>query len=101
VALFSSYLVRASQSYQASLSEHVRPDNEVLHHLVLPPPWSLTDPVGLAALDRTVVQQAKLLAYISDFQLIAVVVVACMPALLFMKNPLKLKKNALLRPAAA
>jgi DHA2 family multidrug resistance protein len=101
VALFSSYLVRASQSYQASLSEHVRPDNEVLHHLVLPPPWSLTDPVGLAALDRTVVQQAKLLAYISDFQLIAIVVVACMPALLFMKNPLKLKKNALLRPAAA
>ena len=101
VALFSSYLVRASQSYQSSLTEHVRPDNDVLRHIVLPPPWSLTDPVGLAAIERTVVQQAKLLAYNSDFQLIAIVVLACMPALFFMKNPHKHRAAASARPAAA
>lgn len=91
VALFSSYLVRSSQSYHEHLAEHVRPDNDVLRHITLPAPWSLTDPVGLAAIERTVTQQAKLLAYVADFQLIALVIVACMPALLFMKNPLKHK----------
>lgn len=102
VALFSSYLVRASQSYHATLTEHVRPDNDVLRHIVLPAPWSLTDPVGLAAIERTVLQQSKLLAYIADFQLIAIVVFACMPALLFMKNPHKHKAApAGARPAAA
>ena len=98
VALFSSYLVRSSQTYQSTLTEHVRPDNEIFRHIHLPAPWSLTDPVGLAALERAVVQQAKLLAYIADYQLITVVILVCMPALLFMKNP---HKHRAARPAAA
>jgi DHA2 family multidrug resistance protein len=103
VALFSSYLVRSSQAYHETLAEHVRPDNDVLRHITLPAPWSLTDPVGLAAIERTVTQQAKLLAYIADYQLIAIVVLACMPALLFMKNPHQHKAaaTAAARPAAA
>ena len=102
VALFSSYLVRSSQSYHETLAEHVRPDNEVMQHIVLPAPWSLTDPVGLAAIERTVTQQAKLLAYIADYQLITVVILVCMPALLFMKNPNKHRAAAgAARPAAA
>jgi hypothetical protein len=49
-----------------------------------------------------VLQQSKLLAYIADFQLITFVILACMPALLFMKNPLKLKRaKSAARPAAA
>jgi len=103
VALFSSYLVRSSQTYHETLAEHVRPDNDVLRHITLPAPWSLTDPVGLAAIERTVTQQAKLLAYIADYQLIAIVVLACLPALLFMKNPNKHEAAATgaVRPAAA
>jgi MFS transporter, DHA2 family, multidrug resistance protein len=102
VALFSSYLVRSSQSYQATLTEHIRPDSDIMRHITLPAPWSLTDPVGLAALERTVVQQAKLLAYIADYQLITVVILVCMPALLFMKNPHKHTAAAgAARPAAA
>ncbi len=100
VALFSSYLVRSSQTYQSTLTEHIRPDNDVFRHLTLPAPWSLTDPVGLAALERAVVQQAKLLAYIADYQLITLVIVACMPALLFMNNPHKVKRAAAARAAA-
>ena len=102
VALFSSYLVRSSQSYHATLTEHVRPDNETLRHIILPAPWGLDTPAGLAAIERTVLQQSKLLAYIADFQLITFVILACMPALLFMKNPLKLKRaKPDTRPAAA
>jgi DHA2 family multidrug resistance protein len=100
VAAFSSYLVRSSQSYQSTLTEHIRPDNDIFRHLKLPAPWSLTDPVGLAALERAVVQQAKLLAYIADFQLITIVIVACMPALLFMNNPHKVKRAPAARAAA-
>jgi DHA2 family multidrug resistance protein len=103
VALFSSYLVRSSQSYHETLAQYVRPDNDVMRHITLPAPWSLTDPVGLAAIERTVTQQAKLLAYIADYQLITAVILVCMPALLFMKNPNK-KKAApagAARPAAA
>jgi DHA2 family multidrug resistance protein len=102
VALFSSYLVRSSQTYHETLAEHVRPDNDTLRHIILPAPWSLTDPVGLAAIERTVTQQAKLLAYIADYQLITVVILMCMPALLFMKNPHKQKAaSGAARPAAA
>ena len=47
-------------------------------------------------------QQAKLLAYIADYQLITVVILVCMPALLFMKNPHKQRARAgAARPAAA
>ena len=92
VAIFSTYLAILSQSNQAILSAGVRADNEVFRHLTLPPVWSFTDPAGLAALDRLVVRQAKLLAYIADFQLLAIVIAACIPVLLFMNNPHKLGK---------
>jgi hypothetical protein len=52
----------------------------------------LTDPAGLAALERTVGRQAKLLAYIADFQLLAILIAACIPVLFFMNNPHKLGK---------
>ncbi len=92
VAIFSTYLAVASQANQAGIAEALRPDNEVFRHIVLPPVWSFTDPAGLAAFDRLVVRQAKLLAYIADFQLLAIVIAACIPVLLFMNNPHKLGK---------
>ena len=92
VAIFSTYLAYASQTYQAGLSEAVRPDNGILKHLELPALWSFTDPAGIAALDRTIARQAKLLAYISDFQLLAIVIAACIPVLFLMNNPHKLGK---------
>jgi DHA2 family multidrug resistance protein len=92
VAIFSTYLAYASQTYQAGLAETVRPDNGILKHLELPSLWSFTDTFGLAALDRTVGRQAKLLAYISDFQLLAIIIAACIPVLFLMSNPHKLGK---------
>ncbi|MDX2158509.1 MAG: DHA2 family efflux MFS transporter permease subunit [Hyphomicrobiaceae bacterium] len=89
VAVFSSYLAFASQRYQAGLVEHVAPAAETLRHLALPAVWSLSEPEGLAALERTVGRQAKLLAYIADFQLLAISIAACIPVLFFMSNPHK------------
>lgn len=92
VAIFSTYLAYASQVNQAALSAVVQPHNGVLRHLELPALWSFTDPAGIAALERTVARQAKLLAYISDFQLLAIVIAACIPVLFLMSNPHKLGK---------
>lgn len=92
VALFSTYLAYANQRFHAGLTEHVSPFVETLRHVPLPEPWSLTDPTGIAALERTVAKQAKLLAYIADFQLLAILIAACIPVLFFMSNPHKLGK---------
>ena len=92
VAIFSTYLAYASQTYKAGLAEAVRPDNGILRHLKLPSVWGFNDLIGLAALDRAIGRQAKLLAYISDFQLLAIVIAACIPVLFLMSNPHKLGK---------
>jgi DHA2 family multidrug resistance protein len=92
VAVFSTYLAYASQRYQAGLVEHVAPGVETLRHVVMPEVWSLTDPQGIAAIDRMVTRQAKLLAYISDFQLLAICIAVCIPVLFFMSNPHKMGK---------
>jgi DHA2 family multidrug resistance protein len=92
VALFSTYLAYANQRFHAGLTEHVSPVAETLRHVPLPDQWSLTDPAGLAAFERTLAKQAKLLAYIADFQLLAILIAACIPVLLFMSNPHKMGK---------
>ncbi|MGD9805351.1 MAG: DHA2 family efflux MFS transporter permease subunit [Hyphomicrobiaceae bacterium] len=92
VALFSTYLAYANQRFHAGLTEHVSPVVETLRHVPLPDQWSLTDPAGLAAFERTLAKQAKLLAYIADFQLLAILIAACIPVLLFMSNPHKMGK---------
>lgn len=92
VAIFSTYLAYASQTNQSTLAATVRPDNDIMRHVNLPSLWSFTEPAGIAALERAVTRQAKLLAYISDFQLLAIVIAACIPVLFLMSNPHKLGK---------
>jgi DHA2 family multidrug resistance protein len=92
VALFSTYLAYANQRFHAGLTEYVSPAVETLRHVPLPDPWSLTEPAGIAALERTVAKQAKLLAYIADFQLLAILIAACIPVLFLMNNPHKMGK---------
>lgn len=89
IAIFSTYLAWASQTNRAVLNEHISPHNDVLRHLTMPEAWSLTDPVGLATLERLVARQGKLIAYIADFQLLALSIAVCIPILLFMNNPHK------------
>ena len=89
IAIFSSYLAWASQASRAALNEHVSPVNPAWRHLSLPDAWSLSDPVGLANLERLVARQGKLVAYIADFQLLAMSIAVCIPVLFFMTDPRK------------
>jgi DHA2 family multidrug resistance protein len=87
IAIFSTYLAWASQTGRAVLNEHISPLNGALRHIAMPDAWSLTDPVGLANLERLVARQGKLLAYVADFQLLAVSIAVCIPVLFFMTDP--------------
>lgn len=89
IGIFSTYLVWGSQGYRAGLTEHVTPFNPVFRHITLPDAWSFTETTGLATLERLVARQGKLLAYIADFQLLAVSIAVCIPILFFMNNPHK------------
>jgi len=93
IALLSSYWVNASQANHARLSEFVNPFSPLFGHMPVPPVWDPTDPSGLAALNKVVVGQADLLAYISDFRLLAAVIVICIPFAFMMRNPNSLRRQ--------
>lgn len=89
IALLASLLARNAQVNHAMLTEFVTPLSERVPHLNLPDVWDMTSPAGLMALNRVVTRQAELLAYIEDFQLLTLIIVACMPVLFLMRNPLR------------
>ncbi len=89
IAIFSTYLAWASQTNRAILNENISPLNPALKHLNLPDAWNLAEAVGLANLERLVARQGKLVAYIADFQLLAIAIAVCIPILLVMNNPHK------------
>ena len=53
----------------------------------LTPPFSLTDPSGIAALNHEVTRQAAMVAYNDDFALMLGVILASLPLLLLIRGP--------------
>jgi DHA2 family multidrug resistance protein len=51
------------------------------------PPFSLTTPSGLAALNAEATRQAAMVAYIDDFKLMMMIVVVGLPLLLLLRKP--------------
>src|SRR3546814_17860354 len=86
VSLLVSQLVRDAQQNHAILTEHIGPYNETFKHLVLPDAWSLVDPAGLMALERDISRQAHFLAYLYDFRLMDLLVVAMLPMVLIVRS---------------
>jgi DHA2 family multidrug resistance protein len=91
IAMLASYLARNTQENHSILSEHISIFNDGVRHLPMPDVWDLTTTSGLQAVNRAVSQQAELIAYINDFRLLALVIVVCMPVVLMMRNPHRLK----------
>jgi DHA2 family multidrug resistance protein len=87
ISVMIANLVRVAQVNRSILIEHVTPYNEVLRHLPLPPGWSLGDPAGLAAAAAEVQRQAMMIAYINDFRILAILTLACVPFVYFMRKP--------------
>ena len=92
IATVIALLTENTQIVHSRLVEHLRPDNPLARMPHLAPPFSLTEPSGIAALNAEATRQAAMVAYIDDFKLMMIIVLIGFPLLLLLRRP---------RPAAA
>jgi MFS transporter, DHA2 family, multidrug resistance protein len=89
ISIVETLLTRNTQIVHSRLVEHLRPDNPLAHAPFLPAPYSLTDPLGVAALNAAATRQAAMVAYLDDFMLMMILVVVGGPLLLLLRRPRK------------
>jgi MFS transporter, DHA2 family, multidrug resistance protein len=75
------------------LVEHLRPDNPLMHGPSHTLPWNLATPSGVAALNAEVTRQAQMVAYIDNFQLMVIIIIAALPLILLLRRPRRLAKE--------
>jgi DHA2 family multidrug resistance protein len=94
ISIVEVLLVENTQTVHSRLVEHLRPDNPLAHAPHLMPPYSLTAPAGIAALNAEATRQAAMVAYIDDFKFMMLIVVAVLPLLLLLQRPRALPQAA-------
>jgi len=87
IAVLETQLSQNTQIVHSRLMEWLRPDNPLAQPPFLMPPFSLTMPEGIAALNREVTRQAAMIGYIDDFALMLMVILASLPLLLLVRGP--------------
>jgi MFS transporter, DHA2 family, multidrug resistance protein len=87
ISILEAQLSDITQTVHSRLVEQLRPDNPLAHAPYLTPPFSLTSPSGIAALNAEVTRQAAMVAYIDGFLLMTMIVLACLPLLLLVQVP--------------
>jgi DHA2 family multidrug resistance protein len=85
ISVLVATLAENTQAVHSRLVENLRPDNPLAN--LLAPPFSLTTPGGLAALNHEVTRQAAMVAYIDDFKMMMVVALLALPLLLLLREP--------------
>lgn len=87
IAMVVALLVENTQTVHSRLVEQLRPDNPLAQLPYLSAPYSLTVPAGIAALNNEVTRQATMVAYLNNFKLMMLIVIAVLPLLLLLRNP--------------
>ena len=87
ISILEALLAQNTQIVHSRLVEGLRPDNPLAHAPYLPAPFSLSTPLGVAALNAEVTRQAAMVAYIDDFALMMLIVLASVPFLLLVRRP--------------
>ncbi len=87
ISIVVALLAENTQTVHSRLVEHLRPDNPLAQAPYLMPPFSLTTPAGVAALNAEATRQAAMVAYIDDFKLMMVIVLLAAPLLLLLRKP--------------
>lgn len=82
VSIALAIFTRTAATSHARLVEHVTPYNELLRYESVARSVDISSAPGLAEMEREIVAQAQLFAYITDFHLLAVAAVAGLPLLL-------------------
>jgi MFS transporter, DHA2 family, multidrug resistance protein len=91
VSIVEVLFVRNTQAIHSRLVEHIRPDNPLAQTLAAP--YSLTNPAGIAALNAEITRQAQMIAYIDDFHLMVLIILAAVPFLLLLRRPARAAKG--------
>jgi DHA2 family multidrug resistance protein len=86
VSILISQFVRNTQDNRAGLIEHISPYNALLEQGVLPEQWDTGTLDGLSRLAREVERQAEFLAYLQDFQMMAILIVLMVPLVFLLRG---------------
>ncbi len=87
IAILETQLTQNTQIVHSRLVEWLRPDNPLAQAPFLAAPFNLTTPSGIAALNHEVTRQAAMIAYLDDFTLMLIVILASLPLLLLVRGP--------------
>jgi DHA2 family multidrug resistance protein len=87
ISIVEALLDQNTQTVHSRLIERLRPDNPLAQGSPLGPHFSLTTPAGVAALNAEATRQAAMVAYIDDFLLMMVLIVASLPLILLLRKP--------------
>jgi DHA2 family multidrug resistance protein len=87
IAAVVALLAENTQIVHSRLVEQLRPDNPLARMPHMMPPFSLTTPSGLAALNAEATRQAAMVAYIDDFRLMMMIIIVGLPLLLLLRRP--------------
>jgi DHA2 family multidrug resistance protein len=102
ISVLVATLAENTQIVHSRLVETFRADNPMIQGSMLPAPYSLTHPAGVAALNAEVTRQASMVAYINDFKLMMLICLLSLPLLLLLRvNTPTLRASLTPEPAAA
>jgi MFS transporter, DHA2 family, multidrug resistance protein len=107
ISIFEAMLTQNTQIVHSRLVEQLRPDNPLARAPLLPAPFSLTNPPGIAALNAEVTRQASMVAYIDVYTFMMIIVAVTIPLLLVVRPPRRIRAARLaidagdLRPGRA
>jgi DHA2 family multidrug resistance protein len=87
ISVMQALYIRDTQRVHSSLVEHLRPDNPIAQAPYLSAPYSLSNPMGMAALDGEVTRQASMVAYVHVFHLMFLVTLVSAPMVLLLRRP--------------
>jgi DHA2 family multidrug resistance protein len=87
IAIVEALLAENTQIVHSRLVENLRPDNPLAQAPYLTPPFSLSTPYGVAALNAEATRQATMVAYIDNFKLMMIIIIVALPLLLLLRRP--------------
>jgi len=86
ISILVATLAQNTQVVHSRLVEGLRPDNPLAQAPYLAPPFSLSTPSGIAALNAEVTRQAAMVAYVDDFKLLMLIALGSLPLLLLLRE---------------
>jgi DHA2 family multidrug resistance protein len=86
ISVVNSLLTRNTQVNHADIAQHVTAVNRMFDDPTIAQFWNPLTTAGRAALDAVVTQQAQIIAYIDDYELLMIATLAVVPLLIVFKR---------------